>query len=218
MKGIKSILVNVCRFIVAPTFIFSGFVKAVDPLGTQYKIQDYLEALGMGDALPDWVTLGTSVLLAALEFILGVLLLFAIHRRTVSKVIVVFLAIMTAITLWLALANPVSDCGCFGDAIHLTNWQTFGKNVVLLAMAVVIMLWPLKMLRFISKTNQCIVINYTALFIVIVSGWSLYDLPYFDFRPYHIGANIREGMEIPDDAEQPQFETTFIMEKDGQRK
>ena len=207
-----------CRFIVAPTFIFSGFVKAVDPLGTQYKIQDYLEALGMGDALPDWVTLGTSVLLAALEFILGVLLLFAIHRRTVSKVIVVFLAIMTAITLWLALANPVSDCGCFGDAIHLTNWQTFGKNVVLLAMAVVIMLWPLKMLRFISKTNQWIVINYTALFILAISAWCLYTLPLFDFRPYHVGADIRAGMEIPEGEKPPQYETTFILEKDGEQK
>ena len=211
-------MINVCRFIVAPTFIFSGFVKAVDPLGTQYKIQDYMEALGMADALPDWVTLSTSVLLAALEFILGVLLLFAIHRRTVSKTIVAFLVVMTGITLWLAVANPVSDCGCFGDAVHLTNWQTFGKNIILLVMAVIIMLWPLKMMRFISKTNQWIVINYTILFILTTSAWCLYTLPLFDFRPYHVGADIRAGMEIPEGEKPPQYETTFILEKNGEQR
>ncbi len=218
MEKIKSILVNVCRFIVAPVFIFSGFVKAVDPLGTQYKIQDYLEALGHPELLPDWVTLGMSVLLSALEFLLGVLLLFAIHRRLVSKAIVAFLVVMTAITLWLALANPVSDCGCFGDAVHLSNWQTFGKNVALLVMAVVIARWPLKMLRFISKTNQWIVINYTLLFTLAVSVWCLYTLPLFDFRPYHVGADIRKGMEVPVGEKEPQYETTFILEKNGERK
>lgn len=218
MEKIKSILVNICRFIVAPVFIFSGFVKAVDPLGTQYKIQDYLEALGHAEWLPDWASLSISVLLAALEFLLGVLLLFAIHRRMVSKTIVVFLAVMTGITLWLAIANPVSDCGCFGDAIHLSNWQTFAKNVLLLAMAVAIARWPLKMLRFISKTNQWIVINYTMLFILGVSAWCLYTLPLFDFRPYHVGADIREGMEVPEGEKEPQYETTFILEKNGERK
>lgn len=218
MEKIKRILVNVCRFVVALVFIFSGFVKAVDPLGTQYKIQDYLEALGHPGLLPDWATLSLSVLLSALEFLLGVLLLFAIHRRIVSKTIVVFLVAMTGITLWLAIANPVSDCGCFGDAVHLTNWQTFGKNVVLLAMAVVIACRPLRMLRFISRTNQWIVINYTILFVLATSAWCLYTLPLFDFRPYHVGADIRKGMEVPAGEKEPQYVTTFILEKDGERK
>lgn len=138
MSKVKTILVNICRFIVAPVLIFSGYVKAVDPLGTQYKIQDYLQALGVVDVVPDWITLGTSVALCALEFTLGVLLLFAINRRIVSRLIVAFMSVMTVITLWLAIANPVQDCGCFGDALHLTNWQTFWKNVVLLAAAVVV--------------------------------------------------------------------------------
>ena len=140
-------MVNVSRLIVAPTFIFSGFVKAVDPLGTQYKIQDYLQAAGLAEVVPDWCTLGASVLLAALEFTLGILLLFAIHRRVTSRVTVCFLTVMTLITLWLAVANPVTDCGCFGDAITLTNVQTLLKNVVLLALSLIIMRWPLKMMR-----------------------------------------------------------------------
>ena len=197
--------------------ILSGFVKAVDPLGTQYKIADYLGALHLAQYIPDAMMLGASVLLSAFEFMLGTLLLLAIRRRTVSLLTLLLFLVMTPLTLWLALANPVSDCGCFGDALVLTNWQTFWKNVVLLALALIVWRYPLQMVRFVSQSNQWIVINYTAIFILVVSGWSLYDLPYFDFRPYHIGANIRQGMEIPDDAEQPQFETTFILEKDGQR-
>ena len=211
-------MVNVSRLIVAPTFIFSGFVKAVDPLGTQYKIQDYLQAAGLAEVVPDWCTLGASVLLAALEFTLGILLLFAIHRRVTSRVTVCFLTVMTLITLWLAVANPVTDCGCFGDAITLTNVQTLLKNVVLLALSLIIMRWPLKMMRFISRTNQWIVINYTILFVLGTSVYCLYTLPIFDFRPYHIGADIRKGMEIPEGEKGPTFDTTFILEKNGERR
>ena len=110
---------------------------------------------------------------------------------------------MTLLTLWLALANPISDCGCFGDALVLTNWQTLWKNVVLLGATVIVSCWPLDMPRMISKSNQWIVFNYAVLFIVFVSGYCLYDLPLFDFRPYHIGANIKEGMEMPEDAKVP---------------
>ncbi|MBR1400310.1 MAG: DoxX family protein [Prevotella sp.] len=214
-----SVIVNICRFVVALTFIFSGFVKAIDPLGTQYKIEDYIKAAGLGDVIySQWLTLGASVFLSAVEFCTGVLLLFAIHRRIVSKVAVVFMAVMTAVTLWLWIANPISDCGCFGDAIHLSNGQTLLKNIVLLACAAVIAWKPLRMMRFISKSNQWIVMNYTVLFILASSIWSLYDLPLFDFRPYHVGANIPQGMEIPEGEKQPEFETTFIMEKDGEQK
>ena len=212
------VAVYVCRFIVALTFIFSGYVKAIDPLGTQYKLQDYAEAAGLAGLLPDYLTLGASVLLGGAEFCLGVLLLFAIQRRLVTKLLLLFMAVMTPLTLWLAIADPIKDCGCFGDAVVLTNWETFYKNLVFLAATVVLARRPLMMPRFISRSNQWIVVNYTVLFILVSSSYSLYTLPPFDFRPYHVGANIREGMEIPEGAEQPQFETTFILEKDGVRK
>ena len=214
----RKVLVNSCRLVLALTFILSGFVKAVDPLGTQYKLNDYLEAMHLDAMVPDLATLAGSVLLAAMEFCLGVFLLFAIHRRLVSRLLVLVMGIMTALTVWIYIADPVSDCGCFGDAIVLTNGQTLLKNIILLAAAIVVALWPLDMMRFISKTNQWIVINYTAVFILIIEGYALYDLPQFDFRPYHVGANIMKGMEIPEGAEQPEFETTFIMEKNGERR
>lgn len=210
--------VNLCRIIVALTFIFSGFVKAIDPIGLQYKLQDYLGVIGIPGFLPDWMLLIMAVLLAAVEFCMGIFLLFAIQRRLISKLIVVFMSIMTLITVWLVVANPVKDCGCFGDALHLTNTETLVKNIILLGCSIVIMRRPLAMFRFISESNQWIVINYTIVFIFVCSGLSLYYLPLFDFRPYHIGTNIPRGMEIPKDAEQPLFETTFIMEKGGQRK
>lgn len=198
-------------------FVLSGFVKAVDPHGTQYKIEDYAVALGFADALPAVLTISLAVALSAVEFCLGVFLVFAIRRRLTSRLVLLMLAALTPLTLWLALANPVSDCGCFGDAIILTNWQTFWKNVVLLAAALIVAWRPGLMVRFLSKSNQWIVINYTALFILAVAGWSLYDLPQFDFRPYHVGASIPEGMAVPEGAPQPEYETTFILEKDGRQ-
>ena len=211
-------MVNLSRFILAVVFIFSGYVKAIDPLGTQYKIQDYLSALGWGNIFPDVVILCLSVALSAFEFCLGIMLLFAIQRRMISKLVTAFLVVMTIVTLWIVITNPISDCGCFGDAIILTNTQTFLKNIVLLLLSIIVLLWPLRMKRLISKTNQWIVTNYTILFILSCSIYSLYVLPVFDFRPYHIGADIKEGMSIPPDAPQPKFETTFIMEKDGVQK
>ncbi|MBR1485477.1 MAG: DoxX family protein [Prevotella sp.] len=212
------ISVNACRLLLAVTFILSGFVKAVDPMGTAYKIGEYLQAMHIGAAVPQAATVAMSVALSALEFSIGIFLLFAIRRRLASRAAVVLLAVMTPLTLWLAVANPVSDCGCFGDAVVLTNWQTLWKNVVLLAAAIVVALRPEAMFRFVSETNQWIVINYTVLFILTIAGWSLYDLPLFDFRPYHVGANIPAGMAVPEGEELPQLQTTFILEKDGEQR
>ena len=217
-QRLLKMIVNLCRIIVAVTFIFSGFVKAIDPIGTQYKLQDYLGAIGMAGILPNWTLLAVAVFLAAIEFCIGIFLLFAIQRRLISKLTVAFMAFMTMVTVWIVVADPVKDCGCFGDALHLTNTETLIKNIVLLVCSLVIMYRPLAMFRFVSKSNQWIVTNYTIVFILVSSGLSLYYLPIFDFRPYHIGVNIPRGMEIPKGAKLPQFKTTFIMEKNGQRK
>lgn len=191
----KKTVVNISRIILALVFILSGFVKAVDPLGSQYKIGDYLVAMQLGGMLPDWVMLVLAVLQSGIEFCLGLFLLFAIRRRLTSRLILLIMVVMTPLTLWLAIANPIHDCGCFGDAVVLTNWQTFWKNVILLVMAAVVARWPKEMFRFVSKTNQWLVTNYSALFILVVSVYCLNDLPLFDFRPYHVGVNLRQGWQ-----------------------
>ncbi len=213
-----TVLVNVCRFLLGATFVFSGFVKAIDPIGTQYKLQDYLSAISMGGFVPDIVTLLASLALATLEFSLGVFVLFAIRRHLVSKIIVAFMVVMTLITLWIALFNPVEDCGCFGDALRLTNTETLLKNIVLLAASAVLAWKPLQMYRFLTRSTQWIAINYTILFVLLLSAHCLYHLPLIDFRPYHIGMNIKKGMEIPANAPQPEFDTTFILQKNGVKK
>jgi len=193
------------------TFILSGFVKAVDPLGTQYKIHDYLAAMGLAQYSPDILTLAASVLLSTVEFILGICLLFAIRRRLVSRIVLWVMIAMTLITLWLAWTDPIHDCGCFGDALVLTNWQTLWKNVVLLIAAIIVWKWPTLQPRLISASNQWIVVNYSVVFILFfIAGRSLYTLPQFDFRPYHIGANLREGWQRMMDGEESPYSDFFI--------
>lgn len=216
MAKLRIFAVNLCRLLLALTFILSGYVKAIDPLGTQYKLKDYAAAMHLAEYIPDWLTLTGAITLAMTEFALGIFMLFAIRRHLVSKLLTALMVVMTLITVWIFIANPVKDCGCFGDAIKLTNGETLLKNIVLLAAAIVTAMRPMDMARLISKSNQWIVTNYTLVYIVCTSLYCLYALPTFDFRPYHIGANIKKGMEIPEGAEQPEFETTFILKKNGQ--
>lgn len=216
MQKLRITAVNVCRFVLAATFIFSGYVKAIDPLGTLYKLKDYAAAMSLNGLLPDWVLVGVAIALGALEFALGVFMLFAVRRHVVSRIMLAFMTAMTALTLWIFVADPVKDCGCFGDALKLTNGETLLKNIVLIACAAIVAWRPADMARFISRSNQWIVRYYTVAYIVITSVYCLYTLPIFDFRPYHVGMNIKQGMEIPEGAEQPEFESTFLLRKNGE--
>lgn len=216
MQKLRITAVNVCRFVLAATFIFSGYVKAIDPLGTLYKLKDYAAAMSLNGLLPDWVLVGVAIALGALEFALGVFMLFAVRRHVVSRIMLAFMTAMTVLTLWIFVADPVKDCGCFGDALKLTNGETLLKNIVLIACAALVAWRPADMARFISRSNQWIVRYYTVAYIVITSVHCLYTLPIFDFRPYHVGMNIKQGMEIPEGAEQPEFESTFLLSKNGE--
>lgn len=216
MQKLRITAVNVCRFVLAATFIFSGYVKAIDPLGTLYKLKDYAAAMSLNGLLPDWALVGVAIALGALEFALGVFMLFAVRRHVVSRIMLAFMTAMTVLTLWIFVADPVKDCGCFGDALKLTNGETLLKNIVLVACAALVAWRPVDMARFISRSNQWIVRYYTVAYIVITSVYCLYTLPIFDFRPYHVGMNIKQGMEIPEGAEQPEFESTFLLKKNGE--
>ena len=212
------IITTVCRFVLAVVFIFSGFVKAIDPLGTQYKIQDYLDALGWTDVFPESIPFIVAALLGMLEFCLGVYLFFGIRRIIAPRAVVVVMAIMTPLTFWLALDNPVSDCGCFGDAVVLTNWETFGKNVVLLAMSLVVLKWRKRIFPLATTRFDWLIALYGFLYIFCMTIYCYRHLPIFDFRPYYVGADIRQGMEIPEGKEPTEFETRFVLQKDGVEK
>lgn len=201
----------------AALFIFSGFVKAVDPLGSFYKIQDYLTAFGIISWFPAYLPLLFAIVLSSAEFCVGVFLFFGVRRKIASTLALLLMSVMTPLTLYLALANPVSDCGCFGDAWVLTNWQTFGKNIVLLVAAITVFRDRKLMFRFVTLKIEWMVSLYTLLFVFALSFYCLEYLPVLDFRPYKIGTNIKAGMEIPEGAKPSVFESRFVLEKDGRR-
>ena len=212
------VITTVCRFVLAVVFIFSGFVKAIDPLGTQYKIQDYLDAFGWTGVFPEFVPFVASALLGMLEFCLGVYLFFGIRRIIAPRAVVAMMAVMTPLTFWLAWDHPVSDCGCFGDAVILTNWETFGKNVVLLAMSLVVLKWRRRLFPLATTRFDWLIALYGFLYILCMTVYCYRHLPVFDFRPYYVGANIQQGMSIPEGEEPTEFETRFVLQKDGVEK
>ena len=153
--------INALRFVLALVFAFSGFVKAIDPMGTVHKLAEYSEVLGTM-VHPALLLVGAWVLIG-IEYVMGLALFFGMYRRFYLGLMIAFLTIATPFTYWLAVANPVSDCGCFGDAIVLTHWQTFGKNVVLLLMAVVVLVERRRVWRLISERTQWLVFVHSAM-------------------------------------------------------
>ena len=216
-SGLAGVAGHCCRTIVAAVFIFSGIVKAVDPLGTVYKIEDYLKAFGglWTDLMP---LAGTAaVCLIALELVLGVCMLCNVRTQWTSWLSLAFYLVMTPLTLWIALTNPVSDCGCFGDALVLTNWQTFWKNIVLLALVVVLLLTRQAIPSTFTWRKELIIALLAFLFADAVMVYSYTHLPPLDFRPYKVGNNIPELMEIPEGAEADQYEIKLIYEREGKQ-
>lgn len=212
----KNVYINALRFTLALVFAFSGFVKAVDPMGTVYKMADYAEAFSL--SLPAGLLFVGAILLITIEYVMGICLFFGLYRRFYLSLTVAFLLVMTPLTLYLALYNPVTDCGCFGDAVVLTNWQTFGKNLLLLLMAVVALLGSKHVWIFMSDRTRWLIFVYAIVSVSLFIPYNLRHLPAIDFRPYHIGANIIDGMTVPDDAPQDEYETLFVLEKEGQRR
>ncbi len=211
----KHIIGSVSRTLLAITFIFSGTVKAIDPLGTVYKIEDYLKAFGgfFTDLLP-LAEFGAVALIAA-ECVLGVCLLFNVRTQWTSWLSLAFYLFMTPLTLWIARTNPVSDCGCFGDALVLTNWQTFWKNIILLSLVIILLVCRKAIPQTFSwQAELCIAIVGVGLSFGLM-GYTYHHLPLIDFRPYKIGNHIPTLMEVPEDAEPDVYETTLIYEKDG---
>lgn len=213
----QSIWTNVCRYILSAVFIFSGFVKIIDPLGSYYKLQDYAEAFGLL-WIPNSMLLFFGVLLASIEFAVGLFLFFGVRRNVSTVLSLVLMIFMTPLTLILALTNPISDCGCFGDALVLTNWQTFWKNVILILLAFWLYKFRKLIIPFFTEKTNWIVSLYTVIYVVVLAMYSQRYLPIMDFRPYKVGVDIVSDMSIPEGAEEPEYETVFLMEKGGEQK
>ena len=198
---------NLCRIIVGIVFIYSGFVKGIDPLGSDYKFTDYFNAFGMG-----WMnatTLFFSFALSLVEFLIGIALLFNLWVSRMAWGSLLFMAFFTPLTLVLALTNPVSDCGCFGDAMILTNWQTFWKNIILLLLAIMIFMYRKECKSSLPLVGQFSFLALAGAGMLCLSVYCYRHLPVLDFRPYAVGKNITEGMRLPEGAEPDQYEVTL---------
>ena len=207
---------SIARTLLALTFLFSGFVKAVDPLGTVYKIQDYLHE-GFGGIF-QWAIPAAgvaAVCLIALEWLLGIAMLLNVRTQWTSWITLLFYCIMTPLTLYISIANPVSDCGCFGDALVITNWQTFWKNIILLLLSICLVICRKAIPELFSWWMEIIIALAALGSVAGIMGYSYTHLPQIDFRPYKVGNHIPTLMEIPDDAEVDQYEITLIYAKDG---
>jgi uncharacterized membrane protein YphA (DoxX/SURF4 family) len=190
----KSLLINIIlwlsRVLFGIVFIFSGFVKAIDPLGLVYKFQDYFLAFNAEWLFP--TALPLAILLSGLEFVIGTLILLGVKMKYSAWGGLLFMLFFTPLTLYIAIYNPVSDCGCFGDALVISNWSTFYKNVVILAAAILIFAYREKFRPLWSERNDWIIAGFVSIFILWLSAYCLRNLPIIDFRPWKVGNNINE--------------------------
>lgn len=206
-------LTRLSRIITGLVFVFSGLVKGIDPLGTAYKLNDYFSAFKF--SFLDELALPLSILLCSVEFIAGLMLVTGAFPKIASWAVALFMALFTPLTLALAIFNPVSDCGCFGDAIHLTNWETFYKNVILTLLVVFVFIRRNDRTATMSLGRSAVALaSFTVMFLLFV-WYNLAWLPVIDFRPYRPGTNLPEAMTRPDDAPADKFDIRFLYSKDG---
>ncbi len=203
------------RVLVALVFIFSGFVKAVDPLGTVYKIEDYLIAFGGIFHFFLFASFPLAIILITLELLIGLNLLFQIKLKWNLWAVFAFTLIMAGLTLYIAIYNPVEDCGCFGDAIIIENWPTFYKNIAFLILIIILLIFQNRFKVIFSPRIEWGVMCIFLLLSFGFMSYNLMNLPVIDFRPYKKGVNIAEGMIIPDGAPTDMYEYSFEYEKNG---
>lgn len=202
-----NLLKQISRILFGLVFIFSGFVKGIDPWGSAYKFTDYFNAMGLESLV--WAAFPLGVLLSFAEFAIGVAFLANWKMRIFSWLGLLFMVFFTPLTLWIALKDPVSDCGCFGDALVLSNWATFYKNLVFITLAIIVVVnrhWFAE--RVHSWAPLILSLIAFALYFGVVF-YSYNHLPVFDFRPYKMGVNIPEAMSHPEDAPQEIYENIF---------
>lgn len=213
---LRCILRIVTRIAVGLLFIFSGYVKAIDPIGSEIKFGEYLEAFGMSALEPGALFFG--ILLATVELIIGLCFLLGVRMKLASLGAIAFMAFMTVLTLILAITDAVQDCGCFGDAIKLTNWQTFYKNLIIMPFVVYAFIERRNYRQIFDNKKEWII---AGILLIASSGISIYTyrhLPFIDFMAYKVGTNIPDGMIIPEDAPADVYEKSiFIYEKDGKK-
>lgn len=207
-----NMLTWIFRILVGATFVYSGVVKGIDPWGSYYKFGEYINALGLQSLQP--LLISGVFALCCLEFLIGIFFLFGCYRKSSPWLAAIFMIVMLPLTLWIAIKNPVSDCGCFGDALLLTNWQTFWKNVLLSCMIIWLIRFNRRCITIISPAFQWIGVVVSILFMLTISFIGYLGQPLIDFRPYKTGESLIDATVEEDE----EGDIIFIYEKEGIRK
>lgn len=215
MKKMKNIITQFSRLLVGILFIISGSIKLNDPIGFSYKLNDYFAepVFNMPFFVP--YSLAIALFLVILEVILGVFLLIGYKSKFTIWSLLLLIVFFTFLTFYSAYFDVVKDCGCFGDALHLTPWQSFTKDIILLFFVLILFFNKTLIKPLFTNSIQNIIV-YSSLFLCFFTGyWVLNHLPIIDFRPYKVGTNIKTAMEIPDNAPKSVVEMVFIYNVKG---
>ena len=204
---IFKLFAHVCRLVLACTFIFSGFTKVIDPWGTSLKVNEYLSIYGLEQL--QGASMAFSIWLCGAELMMGCMLLFKVRIRLISIFALLSMSFFTVLTLLSATLIPVEDCGCFGEAVKLTPWQTFFKNLLLLPLALVVW-WRYRPDKVFAFNAVEIALTCSVFIMSMYLGYYCYrHLPLIDFLPYKVGVNIREAMQAAE-AETDAAETVLV--------
>ena len=181
------------RIIFGAAFIFAGFTKAIDPWGGAYKLEDYFLSFGLEELIP--IALPAAILLHTLEFVVGFAILLGLKMRYSAWAGLIFMAFFTPLTLYIAITDPVPHCGCFGDAWVITNWETFYKNIILLAAAIIIFKRKDKIPPLWSPKKDWWGVGGITILVIGLSVYCIRNLPIMDFRPWKVGNDVTEFMQ-----------------------
>lgn len=211
----KNVLTQISRIFVGLLFIISGLIKLNDPVGFSYKLAEYFSepVFNMPFLVP--FALGLALFLVIVEVVLGVMLLIGYKSKFTIWSLLLMIVFFTFLTFYSAYYDVVKDCGCFGDALHLTPWESFTKDVVLLFFILILFLNTTLVKPLFQKSIQNIIAYASIILCMFMAVWVLNHLPLIDFRPYKVGTNIEKGMEIPEGAPKSVVEMIFIYKVNG---
>ncbi|WP_350291371.1 BT_3928 family protein [uncultured Croceitalea sp.] len=211
-------LVGFSRVVVSVLFIISGLIKLNDPVGFSFKLEEYFSQ-GVLD-LPAFTpyALAIAIIVVIIEVLLGVLLLIGYKPKFTVWSLLIMIVFFTFLTFYSAYFNKVTDCGCFGDAVKLTPWESFTKDIILLVLILVLVLGVKHIKSLFNNFRGTIVIVISLIVCVVFCNHVLNHLPTKDFRPYKIGANIEEGMSVPDNAPKALYEYAWRFKVNGEDK
>lgn len=205
------VIVNVCRWLLALVLMLSGFLKAVDPVGAAHKLQEYATAFSIDGVSGAWL-LAAAVAQAAVEFLIGLYLFLGVYRRTVSFLALVAMSLFVPFSLYVWVSGAVSDCGCFGESIAMSNGVTFAKNVVLLFLAIVAFAKRSLFVRNLSQKTRWVLVLFSWVYIFGMQAMAIMHLPLIDFGPYKVGKDLRAMVEYSPG----EYEYVSVYRKDGE--